>query len=82
MRRIVLQYNEHKGGKAHHPQQGITVLRPGGQIGGPVAGVDKTHCHQQARPHKFEEFFALMGNARHIALAPKACCTHANLPDL
>ncbi len=53
---VVLKQNQHDRGERDHPEQRIPELRSGGDVGGPVAGIDEPHCDQQARPDVLQEF--------------------------
>ena len=48
VRHVVLQHDEHEGGKSYDPQQGVAESGAGCKIGSPVAGIDKAYGDEEA----------------------------------
>ena len=55
---IVLQHYQHYRRQGNYPKQSITILRTGGKITCPVAGVDKSYRNKQPRTYVPENFQA------------------------
>ena len=55
---IMLQEDEHEGGKGHHPKKGVPVGGPRRHVRRPVARVDEPHRDQKTRPDVFEDLQA------------------------
>ena len=56
MSHVVLQNNEHDGTQGNHPQQGIAEPRTCGNIGSPIARINKTNRNQQPGTNVFQYF--------------------------
>ena len=50
VRHVVLDDNQHDGGKSDHPQQRVAERGAGGEVGRPVARVDEAYGDEQPRP--------------------------------
>ena len=55
---VVLEQDEHDGGKRHHPEQGVTEGGTGGHVGRPIARIDESHRYEQARADGLQDLQA------------------------
>ena len=55
VRGVVLEQDQHEGGEGDHPEQRVAVGRAGGDVGGPVAGIDEADGHEEAGADVFED---------------------------
>ena len=78
-----LEHHRHQAGEPYHPQQAISELRSGRQIGGPVARIHVAHGHQVAgaeHPQEGAQGAKAGGHLHGLRGGAELCVRHEAMP--